>query len=164
MLLAQYQHMSILEFNLIIKQHILILCKKATHVIKLGFALRFISTRAICLPQWVMQSVISVVCASKICSPVSTDLFVCTVHCEPFPPPPLAAIHIIMRAQTIFPPKKQVLGILPILINYCIQLQKHYSGAVDQSRDRLGEVMSSILPIVGFFSVDTFFSKKCFLT
>ncbi len=25
---------------------------------------------------------------SKICSPVSTDLFVCIVHCEPFPPPP----------------------------------------------------------------------------
>ncbi len=50
MVLAKYQHMSILEFILIIKQHILILCKKATHVIKLGFALRFISTRAICLP------------------------------------------------------------------------------------------------------------------
>jgi hypothetical protein len=40
MVLAKYQHMSILEFILIIKQHILILCKKkATHVIKLGFAL-----------------------------------------------------------------------------------------------------------------------------
>ncbi len=51
MVLAKYQHMSILEFILIIKQHILILCKKATHVIKLGFALRFISTRAICLPK-----------------------------------------------------------------------------------------------------------------
>jgi hypothetical protein len=37
MVLAKYQHMSILEFILIIKQHILILCKKATHVIKLGF-------------------------------------------------------------------------------------------------------------------------------
>ncbi len=50
MVLAKYQHMSILELILIIKQHILILCKKTTHVIKLGFALRFISTRAICLP------------------------------------------------------------------------------------------------------------------
>jgi len=51
MILAKYQHMSILELILIIKQHILILCKKkTTHVIKLGFALTFISTRAICLP------------------------------------------------------------------------------------------------------------------
>jgi len=50
MVLAKYQHMSILELILIIKQHILILCKKTTHVIKLGFALRFISTRAIYLP------------------------------------------------------------------------------------------------------------------
>ncbi len=37
MVLAKYQHMSILELILIIKQHILIMCKKATHVIKLGF-------------------------------------------------------------------------------------------------------------------------------
>jgi hypothetical protein len=51
MVLAKYQHMSILELILIIKQHKLILCTKATHVIKLGFALRFISTRAICLPK-----------------------------------------------------------------------------------------------------------------
>jgi hypothetical protein len=51
MVLAKYQHMSILELILIIKQHILILFKKTTHVIKLGFALRFISTRAICLPE-----------------------------------------------------------------------------------------------------------------
>jgi hypothetical protein len=50
MVLAKNQHMSILELIFIIKQPILILCKKATHVIKLGFALRFISTRAICLP------------------------------------------------------------------------------------------------------------------
>ncbi len=34
MVLAKYQHMSILELIFIIKQHILILCKKATHVIK----------------------------------------------------------------------------------------------------------------------------------
>jgi hypothetical protein len=36
---------------------------------------------------------------------VSTDLFVCTVHCEPFPPPPLTAIHIVMRAQKILSTK-----------------------------------------------------------
>ncbi len=33
MVLAKYQHMSILEFILIIKQHILILCKKKQHML-----------------------------------------------------------------------------------------------------------------------------------
>jgi hypothetical protein len=80
-------------------------------------------------------------------------------------PLPLAAIHIVMRAQKIFSPKKkQVLGKLPILINNCIQWQKQHRGAVDQNRGGMGEVMSSILLIVGFFSVDTFFSKRCLLT
>jgi hypothetical protein len=50
MVLAKYQHMSILEFILIIKQHILILCKKSNTCYQVGFCTRFISTRAICLP------------------------------------------------------------------------------------------------------------------
>ncbi len=51
-------------------------------------------------------------------------------------PLPLEAIHIVMRAQKILYKIYQVLGKLLILINYCIQLQKRLSGAVDQSRDR----------------------------
>jgi hypothetical protein len=64
-----------------------------------------------------------------------------------------------MRAQKIFSLKKQVLGKLPILINNCNHCQKQHSGAVDQSRGGMDEVMSSILLLVGFFSVDTFFQK-----
>ncbi len=37
MVLAKYQHMSILELILIIKQHILILCKKANPCYQVGF-------------------------------------------------------------------------------------------------------------------------------
>ncbi len=37
MVLAKYQHMSILEFILIIKQHILILCKKSNPCYQVGF-------------------------------------------------------------------------------------------------------------------------------
>ncbi len=83
---------------------------------------------------------------SKICSPVSTDLFVCIVHCEPFPLP-LAAIHIVMRGEKIF--SNQVLGKFSTVVG--IQLQKRHSGAVDQSRDDMGEDMSSNPIHVGFF-------------
>jgi hypothetical protein len=65
-----------------------------------------------------------------------------------------------MRAQKILYKIYQVLGKLSILINYCILLQKRLSGAVDQSWDGMGEVMSSILLNVGFFfSVNTFCQK-----
>jgi hypothetical protein len=74
-------------------------------------------------------------------------------------PSPLKAIHIVMRAQKILYKIYQVLGKLSTLINYCIQLQKRLSGAVDQSRDGMGEVMSSSYYMLEFFSVNTFCQK-----
>ena len=54
---------------------------------------------------------------SKICSPVSTDLFVCTLHCEPFPVPPRRNTHCHKSSENFLYKIYQVLGILPILIN-----------------------------------------------
>jgi hypothetical protein len=47
---------------------------------------------------------------SKICSPVSTDLFVCIVHCEPFPPPPRSNTHCHESWENFLYKIYQVLG------------------------------------------------------
>ncbi len=46
-----------------------------------------------------------------------------------------------------------------LAIKYCILLQKLHSGAVDQGRTKMGEDKGSILPHVGFFSVNIFCQK-----
>jgi hypothetical protein len=61
-----------------------------------------------------------------------------------------------MRAEKNFLYKiYQLLGKLSILLS----VAEGHSGAVDQSRDGMGEVVSSILLHVGFFSVTTFCQK-----
>jgi hypothetical protein len=79
---------------------------------------------------------------------------------NPSPLPPRSNTNCHESSENVLSKKKQVLGKLLILINYCTLLQKRQSGAVDQSRDGMGEVMSSILLKVEFFSVDTFFSSS----
>ncbi len=74
MVLAKYQHISILELILIIKHHILILCKKTTHVIKLGFALRFIS-------QGNMSSLVGNVVSNKCCFLCQKSALQCQLTC-----------------------------------------------------------------------------------
>ncbi len=161
MVLAKYQHMSILELILIIKQHILILCKKNNPCYQVGFCTE------IHIHQGNMSSLVGNVVSNKCCLCVqnllsSVCFFVCTVHCEPFPPPPSQQYKLSWELRKFSLQKKQVLGKLLIFINYCTLLEKGHSGAVDQSRDGMGEVMSSIL--LKFFFVHTFFSKRCFLT
>ena len=89
MVLAKYQHMSILEFILIIKQHILILCKKSNPCYQVGFCTEFH------IHQGNMSSLVGKVVSNKCCLCVN-----------PLPPPPRSNTHcIVMRAQKIFSPK-----------------------------------------------------------
>ena len=70
---------------------------------------------------------------------------------NPSPLPPRSNTNCHKSPENFLSKKKQVLGKLLILINNCVQSQKQHSGAVDQSRGGMGEVMSSILLCVGFF-------------
>jgi hypothetical protein len=78
---------------------------------------------------------------------------------DPSPLLPRSNTNCHESSENFLSKKKQVLGKLLILINYCTLLQKRHSGAVDQSRDCMGEVMSSILLLVGFFLLIQFFQK-----
>ena len=106
MVLAKYQHMSILEFILIIKQHILILCKKSNPCYQVGFCTEFH------IHQGNMSSLVGKVVSNKCC------LYMCEP--SPSPSPQQYTLHC-HESSANFPSKnKQVLGKLPILINYCI--------------------------------------------
>ncbi len=83
MVRAKYQHMSILEFILIIKQHILILCKKSNPCYQVGFCTEFH------IHQGNMSSLVGKVVSNKCC--------LCVKNLWTLPPPPLpAAIHIAL--------------------------------------------------------------------
>jgi hypothetical protein len=81
MVLAKYQHMSILEFILIIKQHILILCKKSNPCYPVGFCTE------IHIHQGNMSSLVGKV--------VSNTCYLCVKNLWTLPLPP-AAIHIAL--------------------------------------------------------------------
>jgi len=93
MVLAKYQHMSILELILIIKQHILILCKKNNPCYQVGF----------CTEIHIHQGNMSSLVGSALQCQLTCLYVLYTVNPSLSP---LAAIQIVMRAQKIFFPKK----------------------------------------------------------
>jgi hypothetical protein len=86
----------------------------------------------------------------------------CTLWTLP-PFPPHSNTHCHESSENFLYKIYQVLGILPILINYCTQLQKQHSVAVDECRTSMAEDMGSILLKVGFFFCQNILSKRCLL-
>ncbi len=130
MLLAKYQHMSILELILIIKQHILILCKKNNPCYQVGFCTENH------IHQGNMSSIVGNVVSNKCCPKSAlqcqlTSLYVLYTVNPSLPLPPRSNTNCHESSENFLSKKKQVLGKLLILINYCTLLQKRHSGAVD---------------------------------
>jgi hypothetical protein len=94
---------------------------------------------------------------SKICSPVSTDLFVCIVHCEPFPPPPRSNTHCHESWENFLYHKiYQVLGKLSTIAINC-----RSDTVVQWIRAGMVWVRSWVQSyyMLDFFSVNTFCQK-----
>ena len=122
MVLAKYQHMSTLELILIIKQNILILCKKSNPCYQVEFCTE------IHIHQGNMSSLVGNVVSNKCCQKSALQ---CQLTClyvlytvNPTPLPPRSNTHCHESSENFLSKKKQVLGKLPILINYCNNLQK----------------------------------------